>query len=323
MRRRWAAASVCPARTCWVMSDSSRMTAWASWLSEFSGIAPWPGAGVAAAGLCRGGGPPMRGEWRPPRPPKPTPPAPQARPNRDACLNSLRAMVGRTRGKARREGGARASLTPPRGRGRGPRRRQREGEGLRRFRSALKARRPERLCRKRRNPSPRPACGGPTPPYGRGLLAALLRACGGWPKARRKARRMRSGSPKPASSGDAVDRLRAGLDARAGGLDAQPLDGAGGRDAGLGGEGAGEVARAHRGAAGQSLNVQRLVQPLARPGQQGAEPAARPVELEQGGELRLAARTAVIDHQLLGGRAGRRPRRGPRRSWPAPGRCRR
>ncbi len=66
----------------------------------------------------------------------------------------------------------------------------------------------------------------------------------------------------------------------------------------------GEVARAHRRLLGQMVDAQIFIQPLARPGEQRAEPAARPFQIEQRRELRLAARPLAIDDELLGGAAG-------------------
>ncbi len=115
---------------------------------------------------------------------------------------------------------------------------------------------------------------------------------------------MRSGVVEAGGLGDPVDRLVGGLDADAGGLQAQALDGLGGGEAGLGGEGAGEVARAHGGLGGQALDVQRLGEALAHPVHQGGEPAMHAAGVQQGGELRLAARPAVVHHELLGRCAG-------------------
>ena len=114
---------------------------------------------------------------------------------------------------------------------------------------------------------------------------------------------MRSGSPKPAALGDAVDRLAAGLDPRARRFDPQALDRLGGGDAGLGGEGAGEMARAHRGALRQSFDAQRLVQPLARPGRAGRRsgPSGRSSS-SRAENCDWPPGPAVIDHQLLRGR---------------------
>ena len=53
--------------------------------------------------------------------------------------------------------------------------------------------------------------------------AARRSDCGGWPKARMKARRIRSGSRKPVVLRDALDRLAGGLHALPRHLDAQPL----------------------------------------------------------------------------------------------------
>ena len=125
---------------------------------------------------------------------------------------------------------------------------------------------------------------------------------------------MRSGSPKPTgaamrSMGSALASIRA----RAASTP-QPLDGAGRRDAGLGGEGAGEIARAHRRLLGEALDAERLAQPLARPAEQRREPALGPLQLEQGRELRLAARRGGDRPQAAGRSRRARPRRGLRRS---------
>jgi hypothetical protein len=89
----------------------------------------------------------------------------------------------------------------------------------------------------------------------------------------------------------------------AGGLDAQALDGLGRGGPAGGGEGAGEVAGAHVRPAGQLFDVQGLAEVLAGPGQQAVEAGAR-VQLQKRRELRLAAGSAVVDDQLLGGLAG-------------------
>jgi cell division septum initiation protein DivIVA len=62
------------------------------------------------------------------------------------------------------------------------------------------------------------------------------------------------GGAEAAAGGDDGDGLAGVLQAPARGLDAHALDVAGGRDAGLGAEGAGEVARAHVGAGGHGLD---------------------------------------------------------------------
>src|ERR1700728_3144377 len=66
---------------------------------------------------------------------------------------------------------------------------------------------------------------------------------------KRAAHRLRSA--EAAGRGDGRDRLRGVLQASAGGLDAHPLDIAGGSDTRLGRERAGEVPRAHVGAPGE------------------------------------------------------------------------
>jgi hypothetical protein len=101
-----------------------------------------------------------------------------------------------------------------------------------------------------------------------------------------------------------LDLQRLAVQQRPGRLDAQALDGLGRSDAGLGGEQAGEVARAHGGAVGQLFDAETLGQVLASPGHQGVEAAG--LQVDQGRELRLAPGAAVIDHQLLGGAAGHR-----------------
>ncbi len=85
-------------------------------------------------------------------------------------------------------------------------------------------------------------------------------------------------------------------------LDAQPLDRLRRRDAGLGGEAARKMPCAHVGLLGQALHGQILIEMLARPGEQRLEAAARRFQFEQRRELRLPARAAVIDDELLRGR---------------------
>jgi F0F1-type ATP synthase membrane subunit b/b' len=65
----------------------------------------------------------------------------------------------------------------------------------------------------------------------------------------------RLGGAEAAGAGDGGDRLGAVLEQPAGGLEPHALDPAGGRDAGLGAEGAGEVARAHVCALGHGLDA--------------------------------------------------------------------
>ena len=89
---------------------------------------------------------------------------------------------------------------------------------------------------------------------------------------------MRSGSPKPAASATRSIGSRPASTARAGRLQPQALDGLGRGDAGLGGEGAGEVARAHGRLVGQPLDA-RAARPAARaPSPAGAanRPSGRP-----------------------------------------------
>ena len=126
--------------------------------------------------------------------------------------------------------------------------------------------------------------------------AARRSACGGWPKARTNARRMRSGSPKPdeaamVSIGAARFRRDRGL------LRLAVLDGARRRDAGLFGETRakwrGLMPPARRGA-----RPSAIAQPFASPAEQRAESSIGPLHLEKRGELRLAARPAAIDHEL-------------------------
>ena len=134
-----------------------------------------------------------------------------------------------------------------------------------------------------------------TPP-----CAARRSDCGGWPKARMKARRIRSGSRKPVASRDALDRLAGGLHALPRHLDAQPLHRLRRRGAGLGDEGAGKMPRTHAGLLGEILHRQRRVEMFARPGQQRPEaarsapsiPAARRIATGRrcGGDRARAAR---------------------------------
>ena len=88
---------------------------------------------------------------------------------------------------------------------------------------------------------------------------------------------------------------------RAFGQPPQALDRFRRRRAGLGGKGAREMPRAHAGTIGQVLHRQRRVEIFARPGQQRAEPAVRRLQLQQRGELRLAAAAAMIEHELARG----------------------
>jgi hypothetical protein len=59
------------------------------------------------------------------------------------------------------------------------------------------------------------------------------------------------------------------------------------------------VARAHRGAVRQALDRQRLADAFARPSEYRRKTAVRPVGLRQRRELRLAARPAMVDDELL------------------------
>jgi hypothetical protein len=113
-----------------------------------------------------------------------------------------------------------------------------------------------------------------------------------------KARRMRSGSPKPVLAATrSIGSVPVSTATR--GLEAPTLDCLGWGHAGFGREDAGEIARAHRRRIRKALDRQRFVQPLPNPAEQAAETAVRPVQFEQGGELRLAARSAVINDKLL------------------------
>lgn len=72
---------------------------------------------------------------------------------------------------------------------------------------------------------------------------------------------------------------------------------------GLADEEAGKIPRTHRGARRQAFHAELLVEMLARPAQHRGEPSVGAIQFQQSRELRLAARPAVIDDQLLRGLA--------------------
>src|SRR6478672_6910945 len=59
--------------------------------------------------------------------------------------------------------------------------------------------------------------------------------------------------------------------------------------------------RAYAGLLGQILDGERRIEMLARPTQQRSEAAARRLQFQQRGELRLAAAAAVVEHKLARG----------------------
>src|SRR5262245_60387197 len=56
--------------------------------------------------------------------------------------------------------------------------------------------------------------------------------------------------------------------------------------------------RAHPGLLGEIVDRQPRVEMLTRPGEQRSEAAGWRLQFEQGGELRLAAAAAVVEHEL-------------------------
>ena len=112
---------------------------------------------------------------------------------------------------------------------------------------------------------------------------------------------MVSAVPKPQRGGDGGDRLAGVLEPAARGLEAHALDVARGRDAGLGAEGAGEVARAHVGARGHRLDGVIAGDVL----EHGALDLAQRLALgalrgERGAELGLVAGAAQEQHEVAG-----------------------
>ena len=128
-------------------------------------------------------------------------------------------------------------------------------------------------------------------------------SAGPTPSARRKARRIVSGVPKPHAARDRRNRLRGVLQRAPRGLQAHALHVAGGRDPDLRAEGAGEVARAHVGALGQHLH--REVPREVLHDDSAAPPAGLAPRLlrgERGAELRLVAGPAQEQHKVAGDR---------------------
>ena len=129
--------------------------------------------------------------------------------------------------------------------------------------------------------------------------AARRSDCGGWPKARIKARRIRAGSRKPVDSAR-VRSPRSRMPRCPRHLDPQPLDRLRRRGAGLGDEGAGEMPRAHAGLLGEVLHVSGASR-CSRAQLSSGRSARRRLQLQQRGELRLTAAAAVMEHELAGG----------------------
>jgi hypothetical protein len=97
------------------------------------------------------------------------------------------------------------------------------------------------------------------------------------------------GITETATHCDPLDRLRPAFDSLARCFETEALDRLCRRHPDFGGESAGEMAGAHRGAIGQPLDRKPFVEALARPGEPRREPAAGAVRLEQRRELRLPA----------------------------------
>ena len=98
---------------------------------------------------------------------------------------------------------------------------------------------------------------------------------------------------------DALERVVAGFYAGPRRLEPQTLDCLGGRCPSLGGESAGEVARAHRGALGQAFDCERFGEVGAYRIDQIDEAASTAAQLDERGELRLATWPALVNHELL------------------------
>ncbi len=155
-------------------------------------------------------------------------------------------------------------------------------------------------------------------------------SAGPTPSARRNARRIVSAVPKPQASGDRRHRLLALLQPPPGGLQAQALHVAGGREPHLGAEAAREVARAHVGELRERLHRQvgrevlhrvalHLTQTVPRGrarGERGAElrlvagPAQEQHEVARDRERRVAVEV-LLDHRQREVHAGGDARRGP------------
>jgi hypothetical protein len=93
--------------------------------------------------------------------------------------------------------------------------------------------------------------------------------------------------------------MAAPLHAQPGGLDAQVLDRLSRRLAGLGAEGAAELARTEMRRGGERANRERLVEVAPGIGQRALDPVGFGLQLEQRRKLRLAAGPSVIDLSLL------------------------
>jgi hypothetical protein len=107
------------------------------------------------------------------------------------------------------------------------------------------------------------------------------------------------GVAKAGMHGDLLDWFGTALHPFACGLQAQAFDCLGWCRAGFGGEGSGEMARAHRRVVRQPLDRKPLTQSLARPPQYRGKPTGWAICFEQCRELRLPARSPVVDHKLL------------------------
>lgn len=127
---------------------------------------------------------------------------------------------------------------------------------------------------------------------------------------------MRPGSPKPVGLCDALEGVAAGFNGSAGSFETQAFHGLGGRRSGLGREGAGEIARAHRSAFSQTLHGERLGEVRAHPVDQFDEAPCPSTQFDESRELQLAAWPALMDDELLRDASSdvRRPTSGPRSS---------
>lgn len=119
-----------------------------------------------------------------------------------------------------------------------------------------------------------------------------------------KLRRIRSASPKPQSLATRWNRCGAVVQRHASRFDPQPLDRLGRRDTGFGTELPREVARTHECACRQVVDAVSILQMLAYMIEEWIERTERALQGQQRRELRLAARSTVVDDQFLRPGAG-------------------